>query len=333
MKFDQAKESVNQYYRLYSDETSKYLLKAYYLRWKHSPITESKEGIYQHYLQVLDSAENMAAQRLKKDPDNLAEAYYYMTAHIMRAELFALNGDMVKAAFEGKGTFSYIKKGFEWCKQNPEFYTTTGLYNFYVELYREKGFFYQTLLWPFSKGSKIKGLKYLEKASEKAVFTKVEATIFLSHLNFKMEIKPEKGLQYLKELRQRYPNNLKFIEMHIENLLALKQFDEAEKLLPLLQKKDDPYVSAKNQLFGGILTSEIDGDYLKADVQLKEAINQFDTLEGDQDHYQSLAYFYLAKMEMARANFDKRDKHLDKAASYVKYPYLEQAIKRLRSGI
>lgn len=333
MEFHQAKKAVDQYYELYPDETSKYLLKAYFLRWKHSPITEGKEDIYRQYLGVLDSADQQAGKRLKKQGDNLAEAYYYMTAHIMRAELYALNGDMVKAAFEGKSTFSYIKKGFEWCERNPEFYTTTGLYNYYIELYREKGFFYQTLLWPFSKGSKTKGLEYLREASVEAIFTKVEAMLFLSHLNFKMEMNPEKGLHYIQQLRKQYPDNLKFIEMHIENLMALNEYGQAREIMASFTKKEDPYVSAKRSLFSGILTFKLDNDLEKSVEELIKAINKLNALEGDQKHYLSLAYIYLAKLEVTRNNGKMSEDYLDKAEDFVKYPYYEREIERLSAGI
>lgn len=333
MNFDQAEESIKNYYQLYPEETSKYLLRTYFLRWKYSPIVESKEDIYTRYLQVIDSADQQSSKRLKKQPDNLAEAYYYMTAHIMRAELYALNGDMVKAAFEGKRTFSYIKKGSEWCEQNPEFCTTTGLYNYYIELYREKGFFYQTLLWPFSKGNKSKGLEYLQKASKEAVFTKVEAVLFLSHLNFKMEKNPKRGLDYIEQLREKYPGNLKFMEMHIENLIALDQNKKANNILVSFKSSNDPYISAKRQLFKGILTFAVYDDFEKASVQLHKAINQLSSLEGDQEHYLCLAYLYLAKLEMANNNNEKSEVYLNEAEDLVKYPYYEREIEVLKNGI
>lgn len=331
MDWQKAKFNLDKYYQLYPNHTSKYLVKAYYLRWKHYPILESNNDIYQTYLATLDSAEKSADLSLETNKLNLEHAYYKMTSHIMRAELHAHNEDMVKAAMEGKNAFGIIKKGFDWCQENPEFYISTGLYNYYVELYREKGFFYQSLLWPFSKGDKLEGLEYLKKGSAQATFSKVECEIFLAHLIFKMQNNPSEGLSYLKNLRYKYPNNTKFAEMEVENLLALNQLSAVNKPLSLLTESENSYTQAKGLLFKNILHL-LQGKGIAEDTNgLKKSVMQFEEMEGDQEHYLSLAYLYLSRAERLLNNDDEADDYFDMAEEYAKYPYIKVKLEEIES--
>lgn len=331
MDWVKAKSNLDKYYYEYPNHTSTYLLKAFYLRWKHYPILEKDTELYFNYLSILDSAESSAELVLKRDKIDLEQAYYKMTSHIMRAELHATNEDIVKAAMEGKNAFGIIKKGFEWCEQNPEFYISTGLYNYYVEFYRDKGFFYQSLLWPFSKGDRSDGLKYLKKGSGLATFSKVECEIYLAHLNFKMQNNPGLGLTYIQNLRQKFPNNTKFAEMEIENLIALNRIDETFKPLALLKNTNDDYTLLKIMLFESI-AQVVQNRQLDAQKrQLQKSIKELDELDGDQEHYLSLAYLYLGKAEKALKNEGDAESHFDKAKKYAKYPYIKEKLEEIES--
>ena len=69
-----------------------------------------------------------------------------------------------------------MKTGFDLMHKNPEFYYTTGLYNYYREQYPESHPGYKTVVWVLAGGDKEKGLQLLHKASKEALFTKTEAT-------------------------------------------------------------------------------------------------------------------------------------------------------------
>ncbi|MEQ9656609.1 hypothetical protein [Fulvivirga sp.] len=324
-----SKKAVKNFYNDYPNHTARLLVRAYQMRWEHYPIFERDEATYKLFIQVLDSAETSARKVLNEDKNNNENAYYYMTAHIMRAELFALNDNMVKASIEGKNAFEYIKKGFEWCETNPEFYTTTGLYIYYIEFYREKGFFYRSLLWPFSKGDKKKGLEYLKEASQKATFTKVEALYYLAHLNYKMEASPANALPYANQLVRQYPSNPKFIDLKIEMLIADKQYSKAGEMLLNFNVADIPYLNARKCLYQGILTLTSENNYRKAETQIKVAIKMFEELLGDQDHYLSLAYMYLGTLENIANNASEANDLLSKAKNYAKYPYIHRQLEKL----
>jgi hypothetical protein len=331
MDFKQSKILVDEYYSAYPNQTSKYILKAYHLRWKYLPISEDDQSIYYKYLAVLDSAINSAENKLSISKDDLEESYFKMSAHIMKAELYAHNNNIVKAAFEGKNAFSIIKKGFEWCEQNPEFYISTGLYNYYIEFYRDKGFFYQSLLWPFSSGNRALGLDYLKKGNVKATFSEIECRFYLAHLNFKLENNPELGLKYCKELIDQFPNNLKFIEMYIENLLACKRFEEIPALLASLSATDDRFVSSKAKLFKGFLLFEQHGDFEKARALLLESLILMNTIVGDNDHFKSVAHLKLGELEIKTGNSQLGLEHLKKAKNLAKYRYIIEQIENIKS--
>jgi hypothetical protein len=331
MDFNKSKNLVDNYYKEYQNQTSKYIVKAYYLRWKYLPITKDLPVIYSQYLSVLDSAISSAENILSKNADNLEESYFKMSALIMKAELHAHNNSIIKAAFEGKSALSIIKNGFEWCEQNPEFYISTGLYNYYIEFYRDKGFFYQSLLWPFSNGNKSLGLEYLKKGNAQATFSKVECRFYLAHLNFKLENNPELGLKYCKELIDQFPNNLKFIEMYVENLLACKRYDDIPVLLKVLSASGDHFVTSKAKLFAGFLIFEQQHNYKEARALLLESLNQMNSLSGDNDHFKSVAHLKLGELEIKTGNNQLGIEHLKKAKNLAKYRYIIEQIENIES--
>ncbi|QSE95991.1 hypothetical protein [Fulvivirga lutea] len=329
MDFDKASEAIDRFYSYYPDNTARLLLKAYYTRWKNYPIVESDTQLYNHYTSILDSAKSEAKEKLSANKNDPEQSYYYMAAHIMQAELYATNGHMVKASFEGKSAFSYIKKGFEWCETYPEFLTTTGLYNYYIEYYREKSFFYQSLLWPFSKGDKMAGLEYLKKASKSAVFTKVEAIQYLAHLNFKTEVNPQAALGYIEKLVTLYPKNSIFRDLHVELLLELKQFAHAELSLNKLDVSGNEYLIPRKRLYESILKLEMHNDLNEAKKGIIRSIKEFQSLELEQDHHLSLAYYYLSAIEKRLGNNDLSEDAFSKSDEYAKYPYV---IKKLENS-
>ena len=328
MDFADADSILSIYEQEKDFDPSFYLLKSYYLRWKYLPITEEKD-IYKKYRAYLDSTITYSEALIKKEETSLETSYYKMSAHIMSAELLASNGDFIKAAFEGRKALPIIKKGFDLCDQNPEFYISTALYNYYIEYYRQKGFFYRSLLFPFSKGDQQKGLELLLKGYQKGLFTKVESLLYLAHLYFKFENKPFVGLNYCRQLYEKFPSNFKFQEMYIENLLYCKKYVEASEVLGHLKKSNQEYYQSKATMFEGIIAFEHSKDLRTAKEMLNEAITALDNLSGDNDHYKSLASLKLAQLEEINGNLAQSAEVLKKARKLGKYPYILEEVDKL----
>lgn len=328
MDFISADSILSVYETKADNNPSFYILKSYYLRWKYLPITKDKE-VYREFTSYLDSAINSAATIIEANSEALEASYYKMSAHIMIAELLASNGDFVKGAFEGKKAFPIIKKGFDLCDDNAEFYISTGLYNYYIEYYRDKGFFYRSLLFPFPVGDKKEGLELLTKGYDQGLFTSVECLLYLAHINFKLENKPFTGLKHCKVLYEKYSTNYRFQEMYVENLLYCKKYQDAIPILNKLKKSNEEYYLSKSWLFDGILTLEYDKNLAKAKTELVEAFNTLESLPGDNDHYKSLACLKLAQLEGINGNLAESAQWLKKARKMAKYNYILEEVSKL----
>lgn len=328
MDFNKADSVLNQYSENFSRQPSYYLLKAYYLRWKYLPITEESE-IYEEYRTYLDSTLLFAEELIKSKERSLEASYYKMSAHIMSAELSAANGDFVKGAFEGRKALPIIKKGFDLQDENHEFYISTALYNYYIEHYRNKGFFYRSLLFTFSKGDQEEGLRLLSKGYEKGLFTSVESLLYLAHINFKFEKKPIKGLEYMEALYKRFPTNFKFQEMYIENLLACSKYKEASLILDHFKKTNNIFYQSKAMLFTGIIALEFSKNINQAEKYIQRALHSIDKLPGDNDHYKSVAYLKLAQLHEINGNLAQSEVALKKAKKLAKYPYITEEVNKL----
>ncbi|MEL7001868.1 MAG: hypothetical protein AAFN93_03940, partial [Bacteroidota bacterium] len=106
MNFHKADSILSLYEAQRAFNPSFYILKSYYIRWKHLPIAEGTTA-YKRYYSYLDSAITYSGSTLKANPDDLEASYYKMSAHIMISELLAANGDFVKGAIEGRKAFPF----------------------------------------------------------------------------------------------------------------------------------------------------------------------------------------------------------------------------------
>lgn len=294
------------------------LLKAFYVSWKYRPIkieNKSYELFQSYLLKGIEKSEEM----LKLDNNDIEANFFLMACHSYLAELYVENGQNFKALGEAQDAYKYIKIGFDLIEENPEFYFSSGIFNYYREKYPEENPFYKSFLWLFRSGDMEEGLKMLEKGSESAVFTKAECLTYLFHINLRYEDKPEKSIFYSRLLKEKYPNNLHYISNFIENSIRLESYDEIYPHIERLLTSEKSYYQYLGEIYLGIYIAKTNG-------KLNEAMAHFKTADklGDQEgirvpHYDSILYLGLGKIYMKIGNDDLANQYFKKSVKSAEY--------------
>jgi hypothetical protein len=140
--------------------------------------------------------------------------------------------------------------------KNPEFYFTSGMYNYYVEVYPEEHPIVKPLLVFFKNGDKALGLKQIDTATKVGTITKAESCYYISHIYLKYEAKPEKAAMYMEKLSG-FVSEKPYLsdEARGSTMLLSGKYDQAhEKALQLLRKQvSTGFYPAAWRTFQGIL--------------------------------------------------------------------------------
>lgn len=151
--------------------------------------------------------------------------FLYFTAEAMLAKISHLEHEPFATIRHAKNAYPYIQKGKTFQQQYPDFYLSTGLYNFYREVYPGIHPFYKTVAWVMTSGDKKLGMSQLQIATQKALFVRTEAILYHTHLLTDYENKPADALPALAHLVITYPGNPYWRYKYAEALLNAHQVE------------------------------------------------------------------------------------------------------------
>lgn len=264
-KFDSAKLLIASFPR--QEEAYKSLFELFSLRWEYIPIASSKEK--DSYLKkLLAFSETLYAQK-----DGIYQLYFHTTTELLLAEFFYNNGETLKAILHGKRAYPLMMQALDATGNDPEVLFVKGMYLYYMDFFRSKGFVYRTALFPFRDGDQKKGLALLEKSALESSLAFTEANIYLAHIYLHLENQPSKALTYSEKLVRLYPENAKFRELLIDNLISLKKYEEATNLLGVQMKLSYAYYKIPALYFAALVELEMRKNSTMAKNLFKECID------------------------------------------------------------
>ena len=142
------------------------------------------------------------------------------------------------------------------------------------------------LLLLFPAGDKEKGLQELRNAAENSIFLKAESYSILSWICIYYEDNFNAALYYSHTLFGNYPSNKAFRGEYIKNLILLKDYDEAEKIIKTSEVTDNIYFTGQIAIFNGLIQEKKYHDYSKAENYYTEGIKYMKRLGARGDDYQ-----------------------------------------------
>ena len=299
------------------------MMRALNINWSSNPIeadTEEFRKLIGHLQLSLDRTEAY----LKKDQNNLEAIFFAMAIHSWLAQFYDEGGQTFKALSAAKKAYHYMKIGFGLLDENPEFYFSTGLYNYYRVQYPESNPVYKPFVWFFREGDKALGLQQLDHASFEAVFTKAEALMYLAHIYLRYENNPLLATRYSGRLVKMYPKNTFFKVTYTEALLAGDKYNSAKSLIEKLVASEKDFYRMSGEIFYGIYLEKHQQKYSMAKDRYLEALTIGETLGARADNKKSLAYAGLARIAHKKGQVEEAKDYYRKAMKLAQYDQVKK---------
>jgi hypothetical protein len=295
-----------------------YLLRAFYLNWKYKPLKEGDDA-YVQFESHLNKAISLSKEMLVKNENDEEANFFMMAGHAFLAELYVNNGQNLKSLGEAKNAYKYIKIGFNQLDRNPEFYFSSGIYNYYRVKYPEENPFFKTFLWFFKSGNKPEGLEMLKKGAEKASFTRAECITYLFHIYLRYEDDPARAIQYARILKNKYANNLHYTANFIENSLRLKQNNNLMAEIKKLLDSKQSYYQYLGEIFYGNYLDLFQNKSAEALIHYNKADHIGDEKKCRVPHYDSILYLGFGRVYRVQGQKDLEVSYLKKSMKSAEY--------------
>ncbi|UHG92036.1 hypothetical protein [Spirosoma oryzicola] len=308
-EFSEADGLVRQIQTRYPQHPIGPILRATQLEIQYLPLHENKAATAQ-FVQAADQALGLAKKMLDRNEEDPEGIFFALTAHSYLASLHNSKGESVKAVGESKKAYSFLKEGFGLVNKSPDFYFTSGLYNYYIERYPMDHSIVRPFMFFFQDGDMEQGLKQIDIASRKGIFMRPVANYYLAHIYIKHEMNPSRATTYTKYLTDKYPNNPLFGMINAEALLLAGRYGEARPYVQRLKQQSNKLVPLAVNTFDGILAEYADKNDKQA-AQYYEAALKLPSSESYTKEYHAFAYAGIARIA-ARANDRNRAKQFYK---------------------
>ena len=294
------------------------MMRALNTNWGSNPIeTETKE--FRKLNGYLQLALDRTKEYLQRDPEDIEAIFFSIAIYGWLAQFYAEDGHTFKALNAAKKSYHYMKIGFDLLDQDPEFYFSTGLYNYYRVQYPEANPIYKPFVWFFRNGDKMLGLQQLDHASKHATFTRAEAAMYLANIYLRYENKPHTAVKYSAELVDRFPGNVFFKVNYGEALLAAGEFHKAYAIIQLLTRESKDFYRMSGEVFYGMYMEKHLLDLTKAKIWYQKSLMTGEQLGARADNKKSLAHAGMARIADARGDKDAARDHYRKAMKLAQY--------------
>ncbi|UFH54438.1 tetratricopeptide repeat protein [Spirosoma sp. KNUC1025] len=316
MEFVEADALVRQIQTRYPQHPVGLILRATQLDLQNLPISDNKAATAQ-FVQSVEQAMERSKRMLDKNEDDPEAVFFMLTCHSYMASLYHNRGESLKAVGESKKAYSYLRDGFKLMDKNPDFYFTSGLYNYYVERYPMDHPIVRPFMFFFADGDIALGIKQMDVATHKGLFMRPVANYYLSHILMKYEGNPARAAVYTKYLIDKYPDNPLFAMSYAEALLMSGRYAEARPYVQHLKQMPHKLVPLAYYTFSGMLA-----EYDKND---KEAIQLYDVAlkqyadEAYTKEYQAFVYAGLARIAARANNRNQAKLYYKKALAIAEY--------------
>lgn len=200
-------------------------------------------------------------------------------------------------------TYKYLIHSFDFTSQCADLFYFTGLYNYYREAYPKAYPIYKPLAMLFPSGDDQTGLKQLNYAAVNSSVLKAESYFILTYIYIYFENDYSEAYKYSSILHSDYPDNPKFLAAFLKNLLLMKKYNEAEKVIDSLPSApSNRFFSAQLYIFRGILQEKKYNNFESAEKYYQKGISDISPFGEYGDQYKAYGYFGLSRINNAKGD-------------------------------
>lgn len=302
-KFSPAREVYREITRLYPEHPIVFLLRGIITYWENYPLLNTNPC---HVIFEDDMRKCIKLAEETSNPDYEPE---YLLANLCARGMLLMfynDNDLTMEVIPLTiSTYKYLRHSFELASLCPDLNYFTGLYNYYREAYPKEYPVYKSLAILFPPGNMETGLKELRYASVNSVVLSAESAIMLQWIYLNFENNYSGALIYSKRLYEQYPENGLYMATYIKNLLLMKEYDDADRLLPTLPEEyGNEFFHAQIMILKGILLEKKHHNFKLAEDYYNKGIREISLFGSYGNEYAAYAYFGLARI--SESNGEKR---------------------------
>lgn len=303
LQFSEAKDLYTKIITAYPEHPVVYLIKGMMTYWENYPLlnsSPSKVSFEEDLRQCIKATEKNA------NPENEAE---YLLANLSARGFLLMyysdNNLVMEVIPLASSSYKYMRQSFDFTPVCTDLYYFTGVYNYYIEAYPKAYPVYKPLTLMFPSGDMKEGLSQLNTAATKSVVLRAESAFILTYIYENFENNFYQAHTYSGALHKLYPENLRFLAYYIKNLLLLKSYDEADKIIESPDtKKTNSYFMAQLLIFKGILAEKKYLDNKAAEQYYNQGIREISPFGEYGSEFAAYGYFGLSRISAAEG-----DKH------------------------
>jgi hypothetical protein len=305
-KFDNARENYGHIVEFYPNHPIVYLMRGIMTYWENYPMLHTSPL---HTSFEADMHECIRLSEKNTNPDYEAE---YLLADLcargMLLMFYADNDLIMEVTPLTISTYKYLRRAFDFTSACSDLYYFTGVYKYYREAYPKIYPVYKSLAFLFPHGDIETGLKELQNASLNSIVMGAESFYLLTWIYLGYENLPMESMFASKTLHEKYPGNLLYFDTYLRNLMIVKKYDEAEKLISASTGEEvNTFFQAQLIILRGILQEKKYHNYKLAQQYYNEGISEISLFGSYGNEYAAYAYFGLS-----RISEDDGDKHTRK---------------------
>lgn len=322
-EFEKAEAISKKVLEKYPDHPAGLMFEALILHWKYYPLmADSETGKrFENLLQKSIAASESEVQNM---PNHQLTRFFAMMPRLMLVEYYADNGQAYRSAPHLTSVYKSIVHGFDFIQTTPEFYFTTGLYNYYREAYPESNPIYKPIVFFFPDGNKQEGLSELYTCWQKSEFIGPEAMFFLSYIYINFETNYTIGIAYANELMLQYPNNPLFAELCIQLLLLDKQYEKAEQIINRIKGNTahNSFFQTTITIYDAVIKEQKHANLLGSENAYHSAIKSISKYGNFSKRYLAYAYFGLSRIYKYKGQNNESQRYHSLAKEVAQYPHV-----------
>lgn len=302
-QFNEAESIYKKIDESYPDHQIVMLFKGMLTCWQNYPLVQTSPACAS-YEEVMRKCIDLCDKK-RNSQDATEVLLTNLCARGLLLQFYADNNMSLEVFPLATSTYPYVKHAFNYTSSFADFYFFTGLYNYYREAYPETYPIYKSLAFLFPKGDKVRGIKEMQTASRNSIVLKAESFSFLSGIYLDYENNFAKATFYSKALTDLYPGNLLYLGEYIKNLLLIRQYDEAEKIIKYnAGKTKNNFFEGQLSIFNGIIQEKKYRDNSKAEQYYNKGVRAISLYGEYGNEYMAYGYFGLS-----RISHDVGEKH------------------------
>lgn len=302
LQFSEARELYAKIVTAYPEHPVVYLLRGMITYWENFPLRSTSPARDSFEIDLRECIK-IAEKRSTAEH----EAEYLLGNLCARGFLlqFYSDNDLVMQVIPlATSSYKYLMRSFDFTLACSDLYYFTGVYNYYRDAYPKAYPAYKPLLFVFPPGNMQTGITQLNFSARNAVVLRAESSYLLTYIYINFENDYFQGYRYTRSLHETYPDNPQYFAAYLKNLLLLKKYNEAEKLIDKLPAvSTNKYFQAQILIFKGILHEKKYLDNKAARQYYNNGIMDISFFGDYGNEYAAYGYFGLSRI--SDANGDK----------------------------